>query len=146
MMYFAPQLGQSKAIGSDLSPVQRAGIFCIDLCKPCPLSVFDLYQDESQRIACLHCTERYSTMRRDGLRNVFLYSHGEYRHCTAKGSAAGTGLAEGSAAGTGRRECTRVTPNVQQWLVPSQIRCALENLARASPSVMQAGEPLAGDT
>jgi hypothetical protein len=26
MMYFAPQLGQSKAIGSDLSGVQRAGI------------------------------------------------------------------------------------------------------------------------
>jgi hypothetical protein len=26
MMYFAPQLGQSKAIGSDFSGVQRAGI------------------------------------------------------------------------------------------------------------------------
>jgi hypothetical protein len=26
MMYFAPQLGQSKAIGFDLSGVQRAGI------------------------------------------------------------------------------------------------------------------------
>ena len=48
----------------------------------------------------------------------------------------------GSAASTGRREGT---PNVQQWLVPSQIRCALGNLARASPSVMQAGEPLASD-
>jgi hypothetical protein len=73
------------------------------------------------------------------------YSHGEYRHCAAEGSAADTGR-EGSAADTGRRECTRATPNVQQWLVPSQIRCALGNLARASLSVMQAGEPLAGDS
>jgi hypothetical protein len=73
------------------------------------------------------------------------YSHGEYRHCAAEGSAADTGR-EGSAADTGRRECTRATPNVQQWLVASQIRCALGNLARASLSVMQAGEPLAGDS
>jgi hypothetical protein len=97
------------------------------------------------------------------------YSHGEYRHCTAvtsslttgpgEGSAAGTGRGEGtgsatsmgrgegtgSAASTGGRECTGTTPNVQQWLVPSQIRCALGNLARASLSAMQAGEPLASD-
>jgi hypothetical protein len=37
------------------------------------------------------------------------------------------------------------TPNIQQWLLPRQIRCALGNLARASLSVMQAGEPLASD-
>jgi hypothetical protein len=62
-----------------------------------------------------------------------------------EGSADGTGCWEGtgSAAGTGRRECT--TPNVQQWLVPTQTRCALGNLARASLIVMQAGEPLASD-
>ena len=61
-----------------------------------------------------------------------------------EGSAAGRGRREGtgSAASTGRREGT---PKVQQWLVPSQIRCALGNLARASLSVMQAGEPLASD-
>ncbi len=59
------------------------------------------------------------------------------------GSAAGTGRGEGtdSAVSTGRRECTGTTPNVQQWLLPSQIRCALGNLARASFSVRQAGEP-----
>ncbi len=59
------------------------------------------------------------------------------------GSAASTGRREGtdSAASTGRRECTGAAPNVQQWFVPSQIRCALGNLARASLSVMQAGEP-----
>jgi hypothetical protein len=59
------------------------------------------------------------------------------------GSAASTGCGEGtgSAASTVRRECTGTGPNVQQWLVPSQIRCALGNLARASLSVMQAGEP-----
>ena len=62
-----------------------------------------------------------------------------------EGSATGTGCREGmgSAASTGRREGT---PNVQQWLVPSQIRCALGNLARASLSIMQAGEPLANDS
>jgi hypothetical protein len=62
-----------------------------------------------------------------------------------EGSADGTGSREGtgSAAGTGRRECT--TPNVQQWLVPTQTSCALGNLARASLIVMQAGEPLASD-
>jgi hypothetical protein len=88
------------------------------------------------------------------------YSHGGYRHCTTgrgegsadgagcregTGSADGTGCREGtgSAASTGRRECTATTPNVQQWLGPNQIRCALGNLARASLSVMQAGEALA---
>ncbi len=59
------------------------------------------------------------------------------------GSAASTGRGDdtGSAASTGRRECTDAAPNVQQWFVPSQMRCALGNLARASLSVMQAGEP-----
>jgi hypothetical protein len=63
------------------------------------------------------------------------------------GSAASKGCGEGtgSAASTVRRECTGTVPNVQQWLVPSQIRCALGNLARASLSFMQAGEPLASD-
>jgi hypothetical protein len=50
MMYFAPQLGQSKSIGSDLLGVQRAAISEL-IFKPCPLSAFDLYQDESQKIA-----------------------------------------------------------------------------------------------
>jgi len=64
-----------------------------------------------------------------------------------EGSADGTGCREGtgSAAGTGRRECMGTTPNVQQWLVPTQTRCSLGNLARASLIVMQAGEPLASD-
>jgi hypothetical protein len=59
------------------------------------------------------------------------------------GAAANTGRGEctGSSASTGRRECTGTAPNVQQWLVPPQIRCALGNLARASLSVMQVGEP-----
>jgi hypothetical protein len=58
------------------------------------------------------------------------------------GSTAGSVRGEGAAsASTGRRECTGATPKVQQWLVPSQIRCALGNLARASLSAMQAGEP-----
>jgi hypothetical protein len=73
-------------------------------------------------------------------------------------SAASTGRGEstGSAASTGRgvgtgtsasegRECTATVPNVQQWLVPTQTRCALGNLARASLTVMHAGEPLASD-
>jgi hypothetical protein len=77
------------------------------------------------------------------------YSHGEYRHCAPVTvplrTISGRGEGTGSAASTGRRECTGTTPNVQQWLVPSQTRCALGNLARASLSVMQAGEPLASD-
>jgi hypothetical protein len=100
------------------------------------------------------------------------YSHGEYRHCApvtsmplltilgreeGSGSAAsaGRGKGTGAAASAGRGEgagtaarggCrTGAAANVQQWLVPSQIRCALGNLARASPSVMQAGEPYASD-
>jgi hypothetical protein len=58
------------------------------------------------------------------------------------GATANTGGGEGtgSAANDGR-ECTRTVPNVQQWLAPTQTRCALGNLARASLSVMQAGEP-----
>jgi hypothetical protein len=66
------------------------------------------------------------------------YSHGGYRHRT-------TGRGEGSADGTGCREGTGTSPNVQQWLEPNQTRCALGNLARASLSVMQAGEALASD-
>jgi hypothetical protein len=63
------------------------------------------------------------------------------------GSATSTGRGEGtdSDASTGGRECAGTAPNVQQWLVPSQIRCALGNLERAWLSVMQAGEPLASD-
>src|SRR6516164_196636 len=60
-------------------------------------------------------------------------------------SISGRGEGAGSAASTGRRECTDTAPNVQQWLVPTQIRCALGNLARASLSVMQAGEPVASE-
>jgi hypothetical protein len=58
------------------------------------------------------------------------------------GAAASTGRGEGtcSAASEGR-ECSGTVPNFQQWLVPTQIRCDLGNLARASLSVMQAGEP-----
>ena len=57
---------------------------------------------------------------------------------------AGRGVGTGTSASEGR-ECTGTVPNVQQWLVPTQTRCALGNLARASLSVMQAGEPLASD-
>jgi hypothetical protein len=101
-----------------------------------------------------------------------LYSHGEYRQCPSvismpllsisgreEGTAAisggeeGTGPAaiSGRGKGTGTaategRACTGTVPNVQQWLVPTQTRCALGSLARASLSVMQAGEPLASDS
>ena len=64
---------------------------------------------------------------------------------TGTAAIVGRGEGTGSAASTGRRECTDTAPNVQQWLVPTQIRCALGILARASLSVMQAGEPLASD-
>jgi hypothetical protein len=60
------------------------------------------------------------------------------------GATASTGGGRGTgSAASGGRECT--VPNVQQWLVPTQTRCALGNLARASLSVMQAGEPNATD-
>jgi hypothetical protein len=55
------------------------------------------------------------------------------------------GESTGSAASRGRRKCTGTAPDVQQWSVPNQIRCALGTLASASLSVMQAGEPLASD-
>ena len=64
---------------------------------------------------------------------------------TGTAAIAGRGEGTGSAASTGRREWTDTAPNVQQWLVPTQIRCALGNLARASLSVMQAGEPVASE-
>jgi hypothetical protein len=60
---------------------------------------------------------------------------------TRSAASKGCGEGTGSAASTVRRECTGTAPNVQQWFVPSQIRCALGNLARAWLSVMQAGEP-----
>jgi hypothetical protein len=62
---------------------------------------------------------------------------------TGAAASAGRGEGAGTAACGGCR--TGTAPNVQQWLVPSQIRCALGNLARASPSAMQAGEPYASD-
>ena len=77
---------------------------------------------------------------------ISLYSHGEYWHCAPVGEE-GTGFAvntrggEGGAAASEGRGCTGTVPNVQQWLVPTQTRCRLGNLARASLSVMQAGEP-----
>jgi hypothetical protein len=101
-----------------------------------------------------------------------LYSHGGYRHCapvtsttplsisgreegsaaiSGRGEGTGTATFAGRSEGTGTaasgesRECTGAVPNVQQWLVPTQTRCALGNLARASLSVMQAGEPSASD-
>src|SRR5215469_7185353 len=64
---------------------------------------------------------------------IALYSHGEYWH-------EGTGFAvskEGGESGAAASE-GRAIPNVQQWLVPTQTRCCLGNLARASLSVMQA--------
>ena len=64
-----------------------------------------------------------------------------------KGTGAAASAGRGEGAGTAARGGCRTgaAANVQQWLVPSQIRCALGNLARASPSVMQAGEPYASD-
>ena len=59
---------------------------------------------------------------------------------TGTAAIAGRSEATGTAASEGR-ECTGAVPNIQQWLVPTQTRCALGNLARASLSVMQAGEP-----
>ena len=53
---------------------------------------------------------------------------------------AGRGVGTGTSASEGR-ECTGTVPNVQQWLVPTQTRCALGYLARASLIAMQAGEP-----
>jgi hypothetical protein len=77
------------------------------------------------------------------------YSHGEYRHCASVTSmpllTTGRGEATGTAASAGRRECTGTAANIQQCWLPGQIRCALGNLARASLSVMQAGEPKASD-
>jgi hypothetical protein len=64
-----------------------------------------------------------------------------------KGTGAAASAGRGEGAGTAARGGCRTgaAANVQQWLVPSQIRCALGNLACASPSVMQAGEPYASD-
>ena len=70
---------------------------------------------------------------------------------SGRGEGTGTATFAGRSEGTGTaargesRECTGAVPNVQQWLVPTQTRCALGNLAHASLSVMQAGEPLASD-
>ncbi len=99
-----------------------------------------------------------------------LYSQGEYRHCgpvtvppsmplltilgwgesTGSAASAGRGGGRGTAASAGRGEymdiagCTRA-PNAallsQQCLLPYHKRCPLGNLARASLSVMQVGEP-----
>ncbi len=65
------------------------------------------------------------------------------------GREEGTAAISGRGKGTGTsasesRECTGTVPNVQQWLVPTQTRCALGNLARASLVVMLAGEPYDG--
>ena len=64
-----------------------------------------------------------------------------------KGTDAAASRGRGEGAGTVARGGSRTgaAANVQQWLAPRQIRCALGNLARASPSVMQAGEPYASD-
>jgi hypothetical protein len=64
-----------------------------------------------------------------------------------KGTDAAARRGRGEGAGTVARGGSRTgaAANVQQWLAPRQIRCALGNLARASPSVMQAGEPYASD-
>ena len=70
---------------------------------------------------------------------------------SGRGEGTGTATFAGRSEGTGTaargesRECTGAVPNVQQWLVPTQTRCALGNFARASVSVMQAGEPKASD-
>jgi hypothetical protein len=61
------------------------------------------------------------------------------------GAAASAGRGEGAGAAGRDGYRTGAAANVQQWLVPSQVRCALGNLARASPSLMQAGEPYASD-
>jgi hypothetical protein len=58
----------------------------------------------------------------------------------------GTAAISGRCVGTGTSvseglESTGIVPNVQQWLVPTQTRCALGYLARASLIAMQAGEP-----
>ena len=63
-----------------------------------------------------------------------------------RGVGSGATVSMGGEEGTGSAasdgcECARTVPNVQQWLMPTQTRCALGNLARASLSVMQAGEP-----
>jgi hypothetical protein len=52
MMYFAPQFGQSKVIGSGLLGRQLAGI-CALIFLAMPVSEIDLYQAELQKIACL---------------------------------------------------------------------------------------------
>jgi hypothetical protein len=57
---------------------------------------------------------------------------------SGRGEGTGTSASEG-------RKCADTVPNVQQWLAPTQTRCALGNLARASLIVMQAGELLASD-
>ena len=76
---------------------------------------------------------------------ISLYSHGEYWQCApvaeeGTGFAMSTGGWDGGAAASAVRG-TATEPNVQQWLVPTQTRCRLGNLARASLSVMQVGEP-----
>jgi hypothetical protein len=63
---------------------------------------------------------------------------------TGTAAIAGRGEGTGTSASEGR-ECTGTVPNVQQWSVPTQTRCALGNFVRASVSVMQAGEPKAND-
>ena len=57
MVYFAPQFGQSKVIGSDLLGRQLAGI-CALIFLAMPVSEIDLYQAELQKIARLPCTRR----------------------------------------------------------------------------------------
>jgi hypothetical protein len=57
MMYFAPQFGQSKVIGSGLLGRQLAGI-CALIFLAIPVSEIDLYQAELQKISYLHCTRR----------------------------------------------------------------------------------------
>jgi hypothetical protein len=134
-----------------------------------------LSKDESRRIAANIARLRGRGNQRNphtrGRLLSTLYSHGEYRQCPSvismpllsisgrgEGTAAisggeegtGTAVISGRGEGTGTtategRACTGTVPNVQQWLVPTQTRCALGNLVRASLSVMQAGEPLASD-
>jgi hypothetical protein len=97
-----------------------------------------LTKDEARRIAAAIALGKSTVW-------ISLYSHGEYWHCARVGEE-GTGFAvskggeESGAAASEGRACTVTVPNVQQWLVPTQTRCRLGNLARASLSVMQAGE------
>jgi len=119
-------------------------------------------QQRSRRIAAKRCEAegpRQSTQSHTRAADRTLYSHGENRQSPSvismpplsiSGREEGTAAISGRGEGTGTaasegRACTGTVPNVQQWLVPTQTRCALGNLARASLSVMQAGEPLASD-